>query len=74
MGEIRIIGPGKTRRYPYLVCKKEFTSAAKKKKKEKINSVSLIGREFISRRKFFQELILYRRKDTEEKIKKERKW
>ena len=24
MGEIRIVGPGKTRRYPYPVCKKEF--------------------------------------------------
>ena len=22
MGEIRIVGPGKTRGYPYLVCKK----------------------------------------------------
>ena len=22
MGEIRIVGPGKTRRYPYPVCKK----------------------------------------------------
>ena len=24
MGEIRIVGPGKTRGYPYSVCKKEF--------------------------------------------------
>ena len=24
MGEIRIVGPGKTRGYPYPVCKKEF--------------------------------------------------
>ena len=24
MGEIRIVGPGKTRGYPYLVCKKKF--------------------------------------------------
>ena len=23
MGEIRIVGPGKTRRYPYQVCKTE---------------------------------------------------
>ena len=25
MGEIRIVGPGKTRGYPYLVCKKTIT-------------------------------------------------
>ena len=25
MGEIRIVGPGKTRGYPYPVCKKEFS-------------------------------------------------
>ena len=24
MGEIRIVGPGKTRGYPYLVCKKRI--------------------------------------------------
>ena len=30
MGEIRIVGPGKTRGYPYPVCKKEFSSTAKK--------------------------------------------
>ena len=29
MGEIRIVGPGKTRGYPYPVCKKEFSSTAK---------------------------------------------
>ena len=29
MGEIRIFGPHKTRKYPYPVCKKEFSSTAK---------------------------------------------
>ena len=29
MDEIRIVGPGKTRGYPYPVCKKEFSSTAK---------------------------------------------
>ena len=29
MGEIRIVGPGRTRGYPYPVCKKEFSSTAK---------------------------------------------
>ena len=28
-GEIKIGGPGKTRGYPYPVCKKEFSSTAK---------------------------------------------
>ena len=31
MGEIRIVGPGKTRGYPYPVCKKEFSRTAKNK-------------------------------------------
>ena len=26
MGEIRFVGPGKTRGYPYLVCKKQFST------------------------------------------------
>ena len=29
MGEIRIVGAGKTLGYPYPVCKKEFSSTAK---------------------------------------------
>ena len=29
MGEIRIVGPGKTRGYPYPVCKKELSSTTK---------------------------------------------
>ena len=29
MGEIRFVGTGETRGYPYLVCKKEFSSTAK---------------------------------------------
>ena len=29
MGEIRIVGQGKTRGYPYLMCKKEVSSTAK---------------------------------------------
>ena len=33
MGEIRIVGPGKTRGYPYPVCKKEFSSIAKTRTK-----------------------------------------
>ena len=36
MGELRIVGPGKTRGYPFSVCKKEFSSTAK----YKTNSVS----------------------------------
>ena len=32
MGEIRIVSPGKTRGYPYPVCKKEISSTAKKYK------------------------------------------
>ena len=33
MGEKRIVGPGKTRGYPYPVCKKEFSSTTKNRKK-----------------------------------------
>ena len=33
MGEIRIVGPGKTRGYPYSVCKEEFSSNAKNRTK-----------------------------------------
>ena len=29
MGEIRIVGPGKTRGYPYPVCKKRMVSPGK---------------------------------------------
>ena len=29
MGEIRIVGPGKTRGYPYPVCKKRIVSPGK---------------------------------------------
>ena len=29
MGVIRIVGPGKTRRYPYLVCKKNVSHLKK---------------------------------------------
>ena len=29
MGEIRIVGPGKTRGYPYLVCKKRIVAPDK---------------------------------------------
>ena len=29
MGEIRIVSPGKTRGYPYLVCKKRIISPGK---------------------------------------------
>ena len=29
MGEIRIVSPGKTREYPYPVCKKRFLSTGK---------------------------------------------
>ena len=39
MGEIRIVGPGKTHAYPYPVCKKEFSSTAK----NGTNSISQIG-------------------------------
>ena len=28
MGEIRIVGPGKTRGYPYPVCKKRISQAS----------------------------------------------
>ena len=37
LGEIRIVGPGKTRGYPYPVCKKELSSTAK-------NRTNLIGK------------------------------
>ena len=30
MGEIIIVGPGKTRGYPYPVCKKKFASSSSK--------------------------------------------
>ena len=30
MGEIRIVGPGKTREYPYPVCKKAFIADRRK--------------------------------------------
>ena len=39
MGEIRIVGPGKTRGYPYPVCKKEFSSTAK----SRANSISEVS-------------------------------
>ena len=29
MGEIRFVGTGESRGYPFLVCKKEFSSTAK---------------------------------------------
>ena len=38
MGEIRIVGPGKTRGYPYPVCKKEISRTTKKR----TNSVSQV--------------------------------
>ena len=33
MGEIRFVGTGETRGYPYLVCKKEFSGTAKNRTK-----------------------------------------
>ena len=44
MGEIRIVGPGNTRGYPYPVCKKEFSSIAK----NRTNSVSKVRKYFLS--------------------------
>ena len=43
MGEIRIVIPGKTRGYPYPVCKKEFSSTATKQ-----NKFCLIGKKVAS--------------------------
>ena len=44
MDEIRIVGPGRTRGYPYPVCKKEFSSTAK----NRTNFGSLVRKSFSS--------------------------
>ena len=44
MGEIRIVGPGKTRGYPYTVCKKKYLSWVYNEVDRKIrHSGSLFG-------------------------------
>ena len=44
MGETRFAGTGETRGYPYLVCKKIFSSTAK----NRINSVSSVRKNYHS--------------------------